>query len=159
MNSGLLALLVVTGIVICTGFVLAVSVLRSAWMRREKELLVSMDLTALEESAVYLMEQLKNEADRAIAQIDQRISGLELLIKEADVRLSKLTDAIVEARKLSDYLGAQNFEPAETGLVSRLQERENVAALVSSGLSDDKIAQITGLSVGEIRLIKKLTSS
>lgn len=154
MNSGLVATLTVISIIFFTGLIFAVSIFRTAWIRREKELLTSMDLTALEESAVYLIEQLKAESNQAISDLDSRISRLESLLREADVRLSSLVEATARAQNLAS--GSKAPETAEDLWASYATDRTRVLALVSAGLDETDIARITGLGLGEVRLIKKL---
>ncbi|MCL6628126.1 MAG: hypothetical protein K6U00_00825 [Armatimonadetes bacterium] len=154
MNSGLVATLTVISIIFFTSLILAVSILRTAWIRREKELLTSMDLTALEESAVYLIEQLKAESNQAISDLDSRISRLESLLREADVRLSSLVEATARAQNLVN--DSNTSETADDFFASYGVDRTRVLALVSAGLDDTDIARITGLGLGEVRLMKKL---
>lgn len=154
MSSGLAATLTVIIIIFFTSLIFVVSIFRNAWIRREKELLTSMDLTALEESVVYLIEQLKVESNQAILDLDRRISQLESLLKEADARLSSLVEATARAQNLAS--GSKASEAAEDFWASYATDRTRVLALVSAGLDDTDIARITGLGVGEVRLIKKL---
>lgn len=157
MSSGLVATLAVVCIIFFTSLILAVSILRTAWIRREKELLTSMDLRALEESAVYLTEQLKAESDQAMLKLDSRISQLESLLREADARLSSLIEATARAQKLVSDSDAANI--ADDFCSSYDADRTRVFALVSAGLDDLDVARVTGLGLGEVRLIKKLVRS
>lgn len=154
MNSGLVATLTVISIIFFTSLILAVSILRTAWVRREKELLTSMDLTALEESAVYLIEQLKAESNQAISDLDSRISRLESLLREADARLYSLVEATARAQNLVN--DSNTSETADDFFASYGADKTRVLALVSAGLDDTDIARITGLGLGEVRLMKKL---
>ncbi|MGB9587515.1 MAG: DUF6115 domain-containing protein [Armatimonadota bacterium] len=154
MNSGLVATLTVISIIFFTSLILVVSILRTAWISREKELLTSMDLTALEESAVYLIEQLKAESNQAISDLDSRISRLESLLREADARLSSLVEAMARDQNLVN--DSNTSETADDFFASYGADRTRVLALVSAGLDDTDIARITGLGLGEVRLMKKL---
>jgi hypothetical protein len=64
--------------------------LRAAWAQKEREALSSDDLTMLEESAVLLIEQLKEETDQRLTELRDYTVRLETLLHEADARITEL---------------------------------------------------------------------
>jgi len=146
MANGIFAFAVVASMVLCCGCILAVMIMRAAWTRRERETLTSQDLTALEESAVLLVEQLKAEADRGITEIERRCASLRVLIEEADDRISRLSD-------LSDHVRQVRPQPKE------VSDRRQVIELAENGMVCADIAKSLGLTLGEVDLMLGLAKA
>jgi hypothetical protein len=148
MTNGWLVFAPMVGIVLCSGFILAIAILRAAWAQREREALTSTDLRALEESAVYLIEELKSEADRGSAELDKRCIELSELIAQADIKLAELKAAMPQG------LLPLTHEPTA---VSRSTDRRRILELASSGLDCSGIAKATGLDCAEVKLVLSLS--
>lgn len=146
MATGLFAFCVVAALVLLCGGIFAVNIMRAGWTRREREALTSLDLSALEESAVLLVEQLKAEADRGIDEIERRCASLRELIEQADRKISVLSD-------LSDSVRPVRPQPQE--LSSALQ----VTTLAENGMHCSDIARSLGLTLGEVDLMLNLQRS
>lgn len=147
MTNGWIAFALTAGIVLCSGFILAAVILRAVWAQREREALTSTDLRALEESAVYLIEQLKSVADQSAAELDNRSNELKELIAQADIKLAALNAAMPE-----EVCAAVN----DTLPVSHSNDRHRVLELASSGMDCAGIAKATGLDCAEVKLILSL---
>ncbi|MEN6372161.1 MAG: hypothetical protein ABFD64_09135 [Armatimonadota bacterium] len=156
MVSGWFVFIVVTCIVICSGFVVAVAVLRASWASREREALTSTDLRALEESAMVLIEQLKAEADSGIGELDKRCAELKELISEADRKISQLKNISAESYDFMRKL------PDEACVASPIIDTEaekscvKVLDLASKGMECAEIARTVGLDAAEVNLILSL---
>jgi hypothetical protein len=141
--------------VVCCGFVIAVAILKAAWAQRERESLTSSDLTALEESAVILIDQLKTEVDAGIAEIDARRADLARLIDEADRRLIALErygSIVVRA----EMPATPESVPEEATSESDLRRRKAVE-LAACGLGDAAdIARASGIGAAEANLMLRL---
>ena len=148
MSNGWLAFTVMAGIVLCSGFILAAAILRAAWMQREREALTSTDLRALEESALYLIEQLKSEADQSSMELDNRCAELKELIASADAKLAALK--AVMPKEVCTVIR----NPAE---VNRSVNRSRILELASSGFDCAAIAKATGLDRAEVNLVLSLS--
>jgi hypothetical protein len=149
MTGGWFVFTLVGGIVLCSGVAIAVMIMRAAWAEREKESLTSSDLRALEESAVLLIEQLKSEADRGIAELDKRCAALRDLITEADRKIDTLSE-LGSIANLPDEACVRAFD---TGLGA---DARRVIELSSSGMSAVEIARVTGLDCADVNLALSL---
>jgi len=145
MSSGWFVFTVVASIVICAGSILAAAIMRAAWAHNRHEALTSSDLRALEESALLLIQQLKSEADRGIAELEERSSRLRSLIEEADVRLRALHESVRSV-------------PAPIASDASV-DRSQVLELASSGMDCTEIARATGLGCGEVKLMLGLAKA
>lgn len=150
MSNGWFIFSIIASIVVCTGCILAVAIMRAAWAHSQREALTSGDLRALEESAVLLIEQMRSEADRGLAELEERSSRLRELIAEADARLGALRQASVP-------IPSQVIDSDHLTLESRA-ERRRVLELASSGMDCAEIARVTGLGCGEVKLMLGLAS-
>ena len=148
MTSGWFVFSVVACIIICTGCVLAVAMLKAAWAQREREALTSADLRALEESAVYLIDQLRTETESAIGDLESKCAALKGLIDAADQRISALRELSERAAASS---GLQHIPQAEAD-----PRRQQVLALASSGLECSEIARKAGMDCAEVKLMLRL---
>ena len=144
MTNGLLAFGVVAAIVLCCGCILAFMIMRGAWNRQERESLTSQDLTALEESAVLLVEQLKAEADRGIVEIERRCESLRELIREADDRIARLSD-------LPEHVRPVRPQPSQDG--------RQIVEMLESGMDSAEIARSLRLTIGEVDLLLNVQRS
>lgn len=145
MSSGWFVFTVVASIVICAGSILAAAIMRAAWVHNRREALTSSDLRALEESALILIEQIRSEVDRGIAELEERSSRLRSLIDEADNRFKALHESV----------GAVPDPIANNPSV----DRDQVLELASSGMECTEIARATGLGCGEVKLMVGLSKS
>ena len=154
MTDGWLVLAVVAAIVICSGFIVAAAIMRTAWIRKERESLTSEDLRAVEESAMLLIEQLKSEADQALTEMEKRSERLQELIVLADDKLTALHSSIAELDKTDSVAGLQMHasEPND-GVGNYHQTAEKVLHLASSGMDCTEIAKTVGIDRAEVRLI------
>lgn len=100
------------------------------------------------QATVQMQAQLEETADAILAEIDQRISRLEVLLARADAVLAQ-HDASTPA------VAAPAVAPSPTGADTAAKQRE-IARLRQNGLSDEDIAQLTGVGIGEIQLISRL---
>ena len=157
MANGWFVLVLVVCIVLCSGFVLAVALMRAAWSQREREALTASDLRALEESAVLLIDQLKSEADRAMAELDSRCADLRELLAQADSRLDALKSS--DEKRSQEHV-PRKLQPMASGSQSTtlgsLLDRQRVLELSLSGLECAEIARITGLDCAEVKLVLSL---
>jgi hypothetical protein len=154
MSSAWFTFSVVACITLCTGFVLALALLRAAWARKEREALTSSDLRALEESAVLLIEQLKSEIEQGIEQIDARRLELHKLIRAAEERISKLSDLTLSSGC------ACGADLSEADSDSRNQDcdprHEKALELAANGMDHAEIARVTGMGCAEVRLLLRM---
>lgn len=142
LSSGFFVFAVVSCIVICTGFFIAISLLRAAWAQKEREALTSGDLRALEESALLLIERLKSESDAAIEEIEKRTKKLSALLAEADARLSSLDMA-----KVAEIPAVvEEKVPTESYM-------QRVLALAAGGMECADIAKSLDMGCAEVNLI------
>ncbi len=91
MNEGWLVFCFVAAIVLCSGCILTAAIMRAVSIQRQREALIADDLRAIEESTVFLIEQLRSETDRMISEVERQKRMLADLIAEADRRLSVIT--------------------------------------------------------------------
>lgn len=144
MNSSLFVFILAGFIILCTGIILSVVLLKAAWIRKEREALSSTDLRALEESAIVLIEQMKSEIDDRIVELDTKSAQLIELTRQADARItafkrltaasqnqpvfaehdsSKLySDAIPEAVDCVELAKSMELSAAEVKLMMRLAD-------------------------------------
>ena len=156
MESGWLVFAVVACIVISTGFVLAIALLRQAWSQREREALTSSDLRALEESALYLIEQIKAEADHAADELDSRCKALADLMQAADERIESLREmesCLAEGVPLSVQPEPTSASGNDDVNVKRILD------LASSGMESSEIARVSGLDCAEVKLALRLAEA
>jgi len=146
MTTGIFAFCVVASIVLCCGGIFALTIMREAWARHGRETLTSLDLTALEESAVLLVEQLEAEADRGITEIERRCASLRELIEQADCRISHLSD-------LSDRVREVRPQP------EAISDGRQVIQLAENGMDCTDIAKSLGLTLGEVDLMLSVQRS
>ncbi len=142
MSSAFLALIVTGSTVICAIVVIAGTLVRSACARREREALVSMDLLALEESVVVLLERLTSAGEEMIKEIDRRSAELKELLSQAEAK------GLVSAQR-QPVCRSDRF--LDTAAVN-----EEIASLAAMGWSSDEIAKRTGLTCAETKLILSL---
>lgn len=156
MSSGWFVGGVVTCIVIVCGVILSCVLMRAAWAQREKEALSSTDLRALEESAMILVEQIKTEADRGIAELDDRCEKLRKLISEADEKLESLRYlTALSVENSSDMIPCVDLsEPANAS--ERLVDKTQIMELASNGMNSAEIARVLGLDCAEVNLVLSL---
>lgn len=166
MSSGWFVFMLIACITLCTGCVLAVALLRAAWSQREREALTSADLRALEESAVYLIEELKAEADRAANELSaavDRCAALQELTKAADERIAALREAEAPYGPYSSYelestsrenaISAPHHRPVQT---NGDPTRRQILDLASSGVECAEIARLSGMGCAEVKLMLRL---
>jgi len=109
---------VVALMTICSGFVILTVILRASWAKREKDSLTALDLRALEESALLLIDQLKTEADKATTELDRRKEELQALISEAN-KVSEIVKRSLEPTEIARVTG---LDPAMVGLAKNLEK-------------------------------------
>ncbi|MCX6375189.1 MAG: hypothetical protein NTU88_03980 [Armatimonadetes bacterium] len=156
MESGWLVFAVVACIVISTGFVLAIALLRQAWSQREREALTSSDLRALEESALYLIEQMKAEADHAADELDSRCKALADLMQAADERIESLRE--LESSLTERVPLSVQTEPTSAPRNDDVNVRR-ILDLASSGMESSEIARVSGLDCAEVKLALRLAEA
>jgi len=140
----------VVSIVLFSGMVLAVALMRAAWAQRESEALTASDLRAVEESALLLIDQLRSEADRSISDLDARLRELHELIAEADARLAALREAVPTPEAPAQPVHAELPTPTAS------LDTQNVLRLASRGLNCVEIARATGLDCADVKVALKL---
>jgi len=149
MVSGWFVFMIAACIVVCCGFVLGIALMRAAWAQREREALTTSDLRALEESAVLLIEQLRSEADRSMADLDRRCGDLQALIAEADRKIEALEAVVTTA--------GPRPEPQTLPYPSDpVSQRGQVLKLSAAGMGPADIARATGLDRAQVSLILSL---
>ncbi|HPP75089.1 MAG TPA: hypothetical protein PLU88_08205 [Armatimonadota bacterium] len=153
MTNGWFVFALMTCIVLCTGLVLAIAIMKAAWAQKEREALTSSDLRALEESAVLLIEQLKTEADSVIAEIDKRAADLRTLLEEADRKLKRLDQ--VYTSSVPDF--AETDESFECDISHSNSDRDQILALSDKGLDSAAIAKKLGLDCAQVKLVLSLS--
>jgi hypothetical protein len=156
MESGWLVFAVVACIVISTGFVLAVALLRQAWSQREREALTSSDLRALEESALYLIEQIKAEADHAADELDSRCKALADLMQAADERIESLREM---ESSLAERASVVTLPEAASAPENRDPQVRRILDLASRGMESSEIARVSGLDCAEVKLALRLAEA
>ena len=148
--SGWLVFAVVACVVLCTGCVLAVALLRAVWAQREREALTSSDLRALEESAVLLIEQLKAEVNEGVEQLDAKCSELRSLIQDADARLSEIPNAPGRSN------GARTTRVSSSACAVPSVRKQKILKLASRGVTPSEIARKEGVGCAEVELVLRL---
>jgi len=146
MANGWLVFAVVACIIICAGFVLAVALLKQAWAHKEREELTSSDLRALEESALYLIEEIKSEADRAREELDSKLRILGDLTRAADEKIAALREMERSSSRRSSVVGREKSDP-------KIQE---ILDLASTGMDSREIARASGTDCAEVKLAVRL---
>ena len=153
MVSGWFVFALVASIVVCSGFILAIALMRAAWAQRERESLTATDLRALEESAVMLIEQLKSEAEASITELDKRRKALSKLIKEADTKLKSLAEAQAETRPALKVDTVDDSSSEDNGNMTRILE------LIDTGMEPSDISKTTGIDCAEVNFVLSLNRS
>ena len=148
MTSGWFVFSVVACIIICTGCVLAVAILKAAWAQREREALTSADLRALEESAIYLVDQLRTETESAISDLESKCAALQELMDAADKRIVALREL---SERAADSGGLQPVPQVDAD-----PRRQEILALASSGMECSEIARKAGMDCAEVKLMLRL---
>jgi len=156
MANGWFAFAVVASIVLCVGFVLAGAIIRAAWAQRERESLTDFDLRAVEESAFLLIEQLRSEADRAISEMDNRLSTLSDLLARVDRKLDEpeVRDVILELSAGPVGMEAGRSSDSKPGAAPL--DKNRILELASSGMECADIAKATGLDCAEVNLALRI---
>jgi hypothetical protein len=154
MGNGVLVFATVACIVIATGFILAIAILRQSWAQKEREALTSSDLRALEESALFLIEQLNSEADRATEELESRCSRLAELLRAADQRIGELKDLETSLHeRVRAHLAS---DPESVVRESGDPKIVRILDLASSGMESAEIAKVTGVDCAEVKLALRL---
>ena len=102
-------------------------------------------------AAAQMQAQLEETADAILAEVDQRISRLEVLLARADAVLAQQAAAGPAVAPP----GAATPPPCP----DRAERQREIARLRQAGLSDQDIAHLTGMGMGEIQLISRLYKS
>ncbi len=152
--DGWFVFVVVAGIVLCSGFVISIVMLKSAWAKKEREVLTSYDLRVLEESVVVLIDQLKTEMDGRIAEAEIRAKALEQLLHEADERIIAY-GRLVQENEAKACVARQ--QPPSAGLVEDL-DGDRLHALISNGADPVQLARTLGVDCAELKLMQRLSS-
>lgn len=154
MGNGVLVFAAVACLLIVTGFIVAIAVLKQAWAQKEREALTSSDLRALEESALFLIEQLKSEADTAAEEMEARRSQLAGLIQTADERIATLRDL---ESSLHERVRAHASPKPETIIRENTDPKiARILDLASSGMESAEIARVVGVDCAEVKLALRL---
>ena len=150
MSTGWFAFTVVAGLVVTSGLVLALALLKASWAQREREALSSTDLRALEESALLLIDQLREEVDAGIAEINARSEELRTLIGEADSRIAELRG-----------LAPAEEPPVPAGTVTfpRYGRGDRILEMAEKGMASADIARAEGIDCAEVKLMLSLAKS
>lgn len=147
MGNGLLAFSIVATVIIAAGAVIAFMLLKQSWAQRVREELTSSDLRALEESALYLIEEIKAEADRAAEELDARCKTLADLTRAADEKIAVLTELQLSVHP------RPTASPAQSNPDPKVRQ---VIELASEGMDSHEIARIAGLDCAEVKLALRL---
>jgi len=158
MLGGWLVFAVVACIILCTGCILAVALLKAAWSQREREALTSEDLRALEESALCLIDQLKAEADNAASDLESRCSLLRDLMKAADERIAALRE-LEPACLDSPAQSASRHESRDEADAEGNLRRQQILELASKGVECSEIARAAGMDCAEVKLMLRLAGT
>jgi hypothetical protein len=153
---------VLAAIILCGGLVLVVALLRSVWAQREREALASDDLRAVEESAALLIEQLRTEADHAVAALKEQRACLTSLIEDADKKVSELTSLMADCSASTADKRSQHPEPGYGPDAVGPWRNEQILELASRGMGHAEIAKTVGLDSASVRLalsLSRLTKS
>lgn len=145
MNSGILVFVLVLSIVLSSGIIIAVVLMKMAWTRKEREALTSTDLSALEESTVVLIDQLRAELDDRIAAMDERCKQMAELTRQADVRIAAFN-------KMSSALRNESLIDG-----SSIDIKKELSACISLEESDyPESIKDPSISAAEIKLMMRL---
>ena len=153
MATGWIVFALIGCVVICSGIIVAVAILRAAWAHKERESLTSSDLTALEESAVLLVEQLKTEADRGIEELDKRIQTLSHLITEADTKIHILSELS------TPDIVPDASEPLAVSLIPTISGEPDTKIIIEmseKGMTSAEIAKATGVDCAVVNFVISL---
>lgn len=110
--------------------------------RGSAESLTPEDLRVLENAAARLVDDIKQTADAAVRDLDERCEKLRVLTAHADQRLAMLAGQTEVARSSI----AERPVSGDGG-------RERVYALADEGLEADEIARVTAMPLGEVTLL------
>jgi len=149
MTGGWFVFSVIMCIIICSGCILAVVIMRASWQQREREMLTSSDLRALEESALYLIDQLKTESEQAIGDLDARRLALAEMMEKADKQAASLKELIASAELVSSAPQGLDDQPEDP-------KKAEVLAMASDGVKCSEIARKVGLDCAEVKLMLRL---
>jgi hypothetical protein len=115
---------------LCSGIVILTVILRASWGRREKDSLTALDLRALEESALLLIDQLKTEADNAAAELDKRKEELRALIIASD-RILEIANRSLEPSEIARVTG---LDCATIGLARNFAKKGTDTGIFTKGV-------------------------
>jgi hypothetical protein len=152
MSTGWFVFAVVGSMVMLSGFVVAIAILKAAWAQREREALTSSDLRALEESAVVLIEQLKSEIDERTSDLDKKTIELRMLIQQADMKLATIQRLIASSHSTDARVGVDLPE------IARDPRDREIADLAAKGADCAEIARSSGMGCAEVKLMLHLAN-
>ena len=148
---------VVASIILVAVVVMAAAIMRAAWAQKEREALTSSDLRAVEESALLLIDQLREEADRSVSEMDQRRKKLCELIAEADARISEMKALGPDVQlPLSKAVTESTAVLARSDSRRRSIDKSEILRMASSGFGPVDIAKATGLDCADVKVALKL---
>jgi hypothetical protein len=147
MSDGWLAFAVIACIVICTGSILAVVVMRASLAQKEREMLTSSDLRALEESTLYLIDQLKSESEHAISELESRRLALAEVLDKTEKQTRTLKELLASA---------ENLALPSVEIPTEDPKREDVLSMAMAGVDSSEIARKAGIDCAEVKLMLRL---
>lgn len=139
----------IISLILLAGFALGLRwMLSAAGARTRAESLTPEDLQVLEDAAARLVDEIKQSAAVAVRDLDERCEKLRALTIQADQRLALLAQQASASPPAS---------PAQSGPAQDAAGlRQRVYALADEGFTDDEIARRTGVTVGEVILLRGL---
>ncbi|MGC8862377.1 MAG: hypothetical protein ACP5R5_06320 [Armatimonadota bacterium] len=158
MTNGALAALTVGCVLVGCGLVITATVLRNHSLKKEREMLTTVELQAVEESAVLLIQRLQEEASAVAAEIDGRLKMMRNLINQADEKLAELR-AIAPEALAQVATGALRSAPARPESAEYGSDVERILAAARCGMGAADIARKTGVDRAAVGLILSLFSS
>ncbi len=144
------------------------------------------ELLEFQQNLKLMIEEFKNFSDEILKKIDEKNEQIKKSIKEADIKISEIKYLIERVNLMKQNENKVNAIVENTSLVNdnkikkdtkkiekikvskfminekeneKINEKdkyENIKNLLENGLSVSEISKITGLSKGEIELIKNL---
>lgn len=153
MASGWFVFAVVACIVMCTGCVLAFVMLKASWAQRQREALTTSDLRALEESALYLIDQLKSEVEQSMADLDARREALSQMIESSDRQIAVMKELLASVR--AETPSPVGVVVADNDLLND-PRRQQILDLADSGMDCAEIAREAGVDCAEVKLMLRL---
>jgi len=151
MSGGWFVFSVVACIVFCTGCLLAVAMLKASWAQKERETLTSSDLRALEESALYLIDQLKSESEQAIGDLESRRLALAEMMEKAEKQAASLKELLASTERISEERSYSLVPDQPTN-----PKRNEVLAMASAGVDCSEIARKAGMDCAEVKLMLRM---